>query len=399
MNTIQLTPKEDVLAAVKQFRPSQGGEITPEQLRSLLGTTHVAGRYALTEEPYLVEGARTVHERLGYRHLKLWFHNPANLYPWHSAWDLPEGYTLAQLAAHPYYRAAFAFPFRSITLEVFFTQKGQLQPHPRGWMIPPDLDFTREEKEICDLGVYLLETYRDREVTFILQNWEGDWMIREFPGAEWTDPAKRPADCDRRVETFIRWAQARQAGVDCARARVPDSKCRLLHAVEVNRVFDALQGAPTVVSHVLPHVDIDLVAWSAYDGMNRGPEGTGDASACGTWQGFDIIQHFARTRERDAQGRPQVMIGEFGLSEMTRPPDHDLNDILEGALAAALARGCPLMHYWELYCNEPEDGSLKDCPLERNLREDELHGLWLVKPDGSLGIAGRYFAGLLGRPS
>ncbi len=399
MNTIKLTPKEDVLAAVKKFRPSQGGAIAPEQLRSILGTTHVAGRYALTDEPYLIEGARAVRERLGYRHLKLWFYNPENLYHWHSDWNLPDDYSLAQLAAHPYYRAAFDFPFESFTLEVFFTRKGQRQPRPKGWMIPPDLDFGHEEKEICELGVHLLETYRDREVTFILQNWEGDWMMREFPGAEWTDPAKRPDDCDLRVETFLRWTKARQAGVDCARARVPDSKCRIVHAVEVNRVFDALRGAPTVVSHVLPHVDIDRVAWSAYDGMNRGPEGTGDASAVGTWQGFDIIKHHARTRERDARGRPQVMIGEFGLSEMTRPPDHDLDDILEGALAAGLAQGCRLMHYWELYCNEPDDQSLKDRAIPRNLREDELHGLWLIKPDGSPGLAGRYFAKLLGHGS
>lgn len=397
MNAVKLRPQAEILAAVKKFRPSQGGRIEAEQLRSMLGTTHVAGRYALSGEPYLVEGARAVHERLGYRHLKLWFHNPENVYPWNSSWCLPADYTLADLAAHPYYRAAFDFPFRSFTLEVFFTQKGRNRERPQGWMIPPDLDFGHEEKEIGDLAIHLLETYRDREVTFILQNWEGDWMMREFPGAEWTDAAKRPGDCDQRVGTFIRWTKARQAGVDRARATVPDSQCRVLHAVEVNRVYDALAGAPTVVSHVLPQVEIDLVAWSAYDGMNRGPEGTGDASAVGMWRGFDIIKHFARTRERDAQGRPQVMVGEFGLSETTRPPDHDLEDILEGGLAAGLAHGCPLMHYWELYCNEPEDQSLKDCPLPRNLRADELHGLWLIKPDGTLGIAGQYFARLLGR--
>jgi hypothetical protein len=399
MNRPQLTPPADILAAVRKFRPSQGGHISPDQLRSILGTTHVAGRYALTGEPYLIEGARAVRERLGYRHLKLWLHNPENLYHWHSEWNLPDDCTLAQLAAHPYYRTAFDFPFESFTLEVFFTQKGRRQKRPPGWMIPPDLDFAHEEKEICELGVHLLETYRDREVTFILQNWEGDWMMREFPGAEWTDPARLPDDGNLRVETFIRWAQARQAGVDGARARVPDSQCRVLHAVEVNRVFDAMLGAPTVASHVLPQVEVDLVAWSAYDGMNRGPEGTGDASAVGTWQGLDIIKHYARTRECDAQGRPQVMIGEFGLSEMTRPPDHALDDILEGALAAGLAHGCPLMHYWELYCNEPEDQSLKDRRIPHNLRDGELHGLWLIRPDGSLGLAGRYFAGLLGHPS
>jgi len=399
MSNLKQTPQDDILAAVQPFRPSRGGSIEAEKLRTILGTTHVAGRYALTNEPYLIEGARAVHERLGFHHLKLWFAHPERVYSWNSEWDLPDGYTLAQLAAHPYYRAAFDFPFRSFTLEVYFTQRGQHHPRPKGWMIPPDLDFGHEEKEICDLCVHLLETYRERDVTFILQNWEGDWMLRDFPGAEWADPAKRPDDCDQRIATFVRWAAARQAGVDCARARVPDTRCRILHAVEVNRVFDILDGAPTVTSDVLPKVEIDLVSWSAYDGMNRGPIASGDASAVGMWQGFEIIKHHARTRERDAAGRPQVMVGEFGLSEMTRPPEDDLEDVLEGTLAAGLAQGSPLMHYWELYCNEPENGALKDRPLERNLGPEELHGLWLIKPDGNLSVAGRYFAKLLGRPS
>lgn len=388
------TEPDIILREVDKLRPSRGGRVAP-LLRERLGVTHVAGRYALTDEPYLIEGARAVHERLGWQHLKLWFAHPENVYPFHSHWNLPEGYSLAQLAAHPYYRAAFDFPFRSITLEVYFTQRGQHHPRPKGWMIPPDLDFGHEEKEICDLGVHLLETYRDRDVTFILQNWEGDWMLRDFPGSEWTDPAKRPADWKKRVATFIRWAKARQAGVDCARARVTDTRCRVLHAIEVNRVFDLLAGAPTVTSNVLPAVETDLVSWSAYDGMNRVPEGNGDDSAIGMWRGLDLIKAHARTRERGADGRPQVMIGEFGLSEMTFPSERDLDGVLEGTVAAALAHDCPLLHYWELYCNEPEDQSLKDRPLDRNLREDELHGLWLIKPDGSPSRAARCFERLL----
>ncbi len=390
------TTSEEILRRVAPFRPSQGGSAAG-LLAERLGVTHVAGRYALTDEPYLIEGARAVHEQLGYRHLKLWFAHPENVYPFHSKWDLPPDYTLADLAAHPYYRAAFDFPFQSFTLEVLFTQQGLRHPRPKGWMIPPDLDFGYEEKEICDLGVHLLQTYREREVTFVLQNWEGDWMLREFPGAEWTDPSARPDDWPQRVETFIRWARARQAGVDCARARVPDSRCRLLHAVEVNRVFDTLDGAPTVTANVLPEVKLDLVSWSAYDGMNRVPLGTGDEAALGMWRGLELIKSHARTRERSADGRPQVMIGEFGLSEMTLPPERDLDSVLEGTVAAALAQDCPLLHYWELYCNEPEDRSLKDRPLERSLRADELHGLWLIRPDGTPSRAARCLAGLLGR--
>jgi hypothetical protein len=394
-NVVSELSDNEILQRAGVFRPSCGGRIDPALLGARLGTTHVAGRYALTDEPYLIEGARAVHERLGYRHLKLWFANPENTYSWNSDWALPPDYSLAQLAAHPYYRAAFAFPFESFALEVYFTQRGRHQPRPKGWMIPPDLDFGHEEKEICDLGVHLLETYRERDVTFILQNWEGDWMLREFAGAEWTDPAKRPSDTEERVLTFTRWAKARQAGVDCARERVPDSRCRLLHAIEVNRVFDLLEGAPTVTSHVLPQVETDLVSWSAYDGMYRGDQGTGDAAAVGMWRGLDLIKRHARTRERGPDGRPQVMIGEFGISENRLRPEQSAADILEGTLAAALAHDCPLLHYWELYCNEPQDKSLKDRPLPSNLPAHELSGLWLIRPDGSLSLAGDYFAGLL----
>lgn len=82
------TEPDIILREVDKLRPSRGGRMAAVP-RERLGTTHVAGRYALTDEPYLIEGARAVHERLGWQHLKLWFAHPENVYPFNSHWNLP----------------------------------------------------------------------------------------------------------------------------------------------------------------------------------------------------------------------------------------------------------------------------------------------------------------------
>lgn len=387
-----LSTPSAILAAVAPLRPSLGGRIDPALLSARLGATHCAGRYAFTPQPYVVEGAKTIRHRLGYRHLKLWFYELEQVFSQNSAWNLAAYPTLAARAAHPYFQAALAEPFETIALEVKFSPAGDLHPRPPGHMVAPDMDFAHEEEELYQLTRYLLATYRDRAVTFILQNWEGDWMIREFPGAPWTDPAKLPADLKTRVETYVRWFSARQRGVSRARAELSaaGSKCRVLHAIEVNRVFDTLLGAPTLCNRVLPHVEVDLISWSAYDGMQIDAHGTGDGAAIGIWQGIEIIRAHARTFERDGKGRPQVMLGEFGVAENKLSPEKPAELILEGTIAAALAQDVALLHYWELFCNESNDAKYRDAPLDRNLRADELGGYWLIKPDGTLGRAGAW---------
>jgi hypothetical protein len=220
-------------------------------------------------------------------------------------------------------------------------------------------------------------------------------MLRGGGGVQWK-ANQSPEDLELRRETFIRWFQARQNGVIRARAEAGPSLCRVWHAIEVNRVFDSLLGIPTVCDQVLPHVEVDLISWSAYDGMRVDDHGTGDEAAIGVWQGMELIRRYARTTERDSLGRPAVMLGEFGVAENVLATSGKSADaILEGTLAAALAQDATLLHYWQLYCNEPLDRSLRDIRLKRNLAEEELRGLWLIKPDGELSAAGRFFARLL----
>ena len=391
-----VTAPHDILAACQPLRPSLGGHLDPAAVRQRLGATHCAGRYNFTEEPYVVEGARAIAERLGYRHLKLWFYECDRVYSQNHTWT-PET-TLVDLAKNPAFVKAFAFPFDTITLEVRFSPAGERHPRPPGHTVAPDLDLVHEEQELYDLACHLLTTYRDRKVTFILQNWEGDWMFRDFCGAPWNQ-GKVPADVPQRVETMVAWFAARQRAVDRARQDHPGSRCQVLHAIEVNRVFDLLINVPTVTSRILPRVEVDLISWSCYDGMQIDAHGTGDGAAIGIWQGMDLIRAHARTRLKDRQGRPAVMLGEFGIAEQKQLiGKRSAADILEGTVAAAIAQDAYLLLYWEVYCNEPNDPRKKDAHLTRNLEADELNGFWLIRPDGSLSGAATWFAQVMPQP-
>ena len=109
---IPLTPKEKIMEQVAKHRPSQGGTI-PSDLKHKLGATHVAGKYHLTNEPFLIEGAKKLLE-FGSNICKLWFDvaSTKTSYSFCSDWSaLSPQYRLTDLAKHPYYEEVFDLPF------------------------------------------------------------------------------------------------------------------------------------------------------------------------------------------------------------------------------------------------------------------------------------------------
>lgn len=381
---------EEILAKVTPLRPLKGG-VVPANIATVLGTTHVGGRYHFTEKPFLLEGAEKVRS-LGFRSVKFWFSSVERGYSFNSDWRLPEGHTLEQLARHPYFEAVFAMPFTVIALEVMPVRTPTASGRVIGDLLDPEYDFGRDETQVYELARHLYRTYRERDVTFLLQNWEGDWMFRGSARDGWMR-GEHPR-LERRVEAFTRWFSARQRGVERARAEAAGARCSVWHAVEVNRVFDLLKGIPTLTTHVLPQVRPDFISWSCYDGLNTSA-GSADKSAVGLWRGLDLIQQHARTTRKDAFGRPAVFIGEIGFPENVTTPGRAV-EMMDGALGTLLARKVPFILYWELYCNERKDGT-RPKPV-RSESAEELRGFWLVRPDGSLGGAGEYFGRLLYNP-
>jgi len=369
-DAVLLTPPEEIERRVRKARPLLGGPI-PADLKDRLGATHYNGRYFLTQEPYLIEGCKAL-LKLGMRVAKLWFGPQLSGYSYNSDWKLSPAARLVEVARHPYFVEAFSMPFTTFVLEI--------QPVERRGARFQDAtnDYAEDERQFFELAAHLFKTYRNRAVTFILQHWEGDWMLRGKGGLMWEKGG--PPDAKDRCAGFVRWLAARQRGVSRARAEAGPTKCRVYHAAEVNRVWDAVLGIPTITSDVLPHVAVDLVSWSSYDGMS---------SPVKTWQGLELIRHYALPSP--VFKKPVVYIGEIGRPEQGRS-EVEIVAWWDQAMGVFLAQEVPWILHWELYCNEPKDGNQRD----RDVRHaDELRGFWLIRPDGSLSYSGKYLKALL----
>lgn len=372
---------QQILDLIKKSRPSNGGDV-PANLKNMLGATHMDGAYYFTEQPYIIEGAKKMNE-LGYGILKLWFakaNGNQGGYRFHSDWKLTRSMTLKDLAQHPYYKEVFGMPFKVFSLNI-----------NDGFARASEEDQTqtlnRVENEFYDLTKYLLSEYKNRDVTFILEMWEGDWTLRGGTGPEtkWKEVGV-PADAPVRVKNFIDWVTARQKGVDRARNEITKSKCKVYHAIEVNRVFDGLEGIPTLTTDVLPKVKVDMVSWSSYDG--RTPDGLL------MYKGIDVIRdHLNPTPYMN--GKKVVFIGEVGKPEnINNETRESIREFWDLNMGVYFAQKVPYIIQWELFCNEPKVGPrLQDS----NKKAEDMRGFWLIRPDGSKSWAQEYFDELLAK--
>ena len=87
------------------------------EVRDVLGSAHVGGRYNFSGQDFLNEGADRLLE-LGTRVIKVWFQLDASrAYPFNSDWGPPAA-DLAELARKSYYRSLFEKPFSTYFLVV-----------------------------------------------------------------------------------------------------------------------------------------------------------------------------------------------------------------------------------------------------------------------------------------
>jgi len=378
-NTGSLSDQQ-ILEKINKSRPSLGGPI-PKNFKNKIGATHMDGQYYFTKEPYIIEGAKKMNE-LGYGILKLWFskaNGNAGGYKYNSDWKLTRSMSFRELAEHPYYNEVFNMPFKVFALNI-----------NEGFGGASTEDQTdrlkRIEGEFYELTKYLITQFKQRDVTFILELWEGDWFMRggTQPSAHWKK-GEVPADASIRVKNMVDWLTARQNGVDRARKEMGKSKCKVYNAAEVNKVYDGMEGIPTITTDVLPKVKVDMVSWSAYDGKS--------ADGLKMYKGIEYIrQHLNPTSYM--KGKKVVFIGEIGEPEnMNNQTRESIRKFWDVMLGVYIAQNIPYIIHWELYCNENKDGSPR--MQERNKTAEELRGFWLIRPDGSKGWAQEYFEEIL----
>ena len=364
---------QQILKIIEAHRPSRLASL-PVDFSARFGATHSDGKYHLTEKPFLVEGAGKLID-LGTRLGKFWFSPDATkrFYSFNSDW--PETPGLMDLARSEYFQQVWQMPFKTILLTTN-------SPSESGWRRPglPDSYYATITQDYFDLSAFFYRTYRDRPMTIVLQNWEGDWMLRGI-GNSWNPP---PPEWKERCEQMRKWIAARQAGVNQARERFgKDSKCIVANAVEVNKVADGWKGIPTVTRNVLPDVEVDLVSYSAYDGINSG-------NPVLFWKCLDELRQHIKTGSLFGPGA--IMVGEYGIPENVAK--ERIRERCDEMLGVMLAKNVLFAAYWELYCNEfaGEREKLKLSPPTTPVRDANLmRGYWLMKPDGSLSESGTYF--------
>ena len=381
----QLTDQE-ILQKIQKHQPLKGAKI-PANMKDRLGATHVAGKYYFTNEPYLIEGARKMYE-MGYGVFKVWFRKTGSGYPYNSNWNLPAKMTLTELAQHPYWVTTFDMPFSTFALSV-----------DGAGVRTTDSSARAEEEEVYALAKYLLERYKDRKVTFIIHNWEGDWMMRGGTGdyARWSRKAGEliravdgdrktvlvPTDSLQRIQAMAKWFDARQRAVNRARAEVKNTKCVVYHAIEANKVMDSQEGIPGIVNSVVPLVETDMVSWSCYDGM--------DENGVKLYKGIEYIKQFIRPTPY-MKGKKVVFLGEIGIPEQRYEGLTERDPVVarwDAYLGVCGALEIPYLMQWELYCNEPKNEELRKLVEVR--KTDEMRGFWLIRPDGTKSFAGEYF--------
>jgi len=372
-----------------KWRPLQTGTCHAEQVT----LTHWGACYRLDKsEPFLVEGARKV-EAMGIKTLKTTLSRAAGPSPddeSEKVWaDLPEKYTITDLAKHSVFRTLFGMDFTHYVLVAYTTAVTWDANYYRSYGMT-EKNTEKETAQMKELVEHLLTEYKGTGKTFVLQNWEGDNVL-EGGYNRLTDPAKTKMKTKTEVQKgMIDWIRARQAGVDAARnnATVNNSDVTVLHAVEACKVwepFENKQGeneGQWIATQVLPYVQVDMASYSAYDSQRKFQFP----------QVLDFLNASLRPTEyvkRTPYGAYPTFIGEYGMAEVLFNKDASrIQPLMRMVVEACLQRNCPFAIYWQMYGNElltnnDHENSCDAWDRENNSGIDGMKGFWVYRPDGS----------------
>jgi hypothetical protein len=285
----------------------------------VVGTQTIGAAYQFTKEPRLVETAEGI-LAMGSNILKF------------SLAPQPEGdvktQSLTETAERdPVVRKVLNLPFASYVLWAYPLSA------PAGEPFSPNR-LPSERREIYDLTRHLLQTYNNTGKSFYLGNWEGDWMLTRV------DPNYVPNRTE--VTNMIEWGRTRQKAVDDACRETPHQNVHVYYFIEVNRVFDAMDGKIRVANQVLPLVNPDFVSYSSYDAQH------GDIET-NYRRALDYLE--ARLAPKPGITGKRVFIGEYGLPSLGNSPQAQV-DLARHVMRAGLSWGCPFILYWEFYNNE-----------------------------------------------
>ena len=340
------------------------------------GIAHVSGNYGFTQNNFLVEGAQKISD-LGsdsiFIYLTPYFRTE---YPDQSSGQWPGGdpTSVTALAQTKPYDTVLNLPFSTIVMTVYsFANADGV-----AGISASSARLQAEENEFYQLTKYLYSQFAGSGKTFVLKNWEGDWVgLGQGNITGNISPGM--------VQDMIALLAARQRGVTRARNEASNSSgVRVFNAAEVNRVLDYAQNGMTrVVNAVVPKVNADMVTYSSYDSTTVGNDAPTLQSS---------LKLALKTIEKMAPdpmglGNRRILISEYGLFE---------NQLAGGTtwranaiLSTASQEGIYGAFLWNVFDNECVEISGQGAPVDTATgnplrpKDNQCRGLWVVRPDGS----------------
>ncbi|MGV8092197.1 MAG: hypothetical protein AB2L24_10080 [Mangrovibacterium sp.] len=414
-------------------------------LSQTIGVTHTGASYTMnSKRDCMQEGAERIFQ-LGSRVIKLWFADTTVMkycYPYNCHWSKLGITTTVDLAKCEHFRKVFDMDFHTYVLETSTFDFSRKDANVNWGDGMDEQKCRRTEKEMYELAKYLMTEYKGTGKEFVLQNWEGDNMLGgvkfRFDSRKElfykVEKALAPSNKDDdqeikdRISAIIAWFNARQRGVDKARAEMAGLTDVLVrNALEINFVYlnsedDGwpFHDSPKLIDRVIQYTDCDLYSFSSW--------GTGTVARASQLNDklkiieqrlgdtyIDIYENNSvkvrRPFLREGQ-KSRLMLGEYGSIEgcqysdtgqwgrgFTSETDMRHRMVLQIQTDIAESLGLEYILFWELHCNVYRGDILTDVidmvKGDQIQKNEHLQGNWLIRVDGSCTEGYKYIRGLV----
>ena len=196
--------------------------------------------------------------------------------------------------------------------------------------------------EMFNFAEYLLKKYSGSGKTFLIGNWEGDWLLHSGYDRNMNPPKAH-------VKNMTKWFQIRQKAIDDAKRKTTHENVFLYHYIEVNLVLKGMKGETCIAKNILPKVDVDLVSYSSYEAI-KNKDYQGKKSS------LESIFNYLEGQIKPKKGLPferRVFIGEYGYQANLKPitQQKQFNETKE-IMQISLELNLPFALHWQMYNNE-----------------------------------------------
>ena len=322
-------------------------EIQPlEDYNFVLGTQGIGGKYKFTNESALIEQAKHI-RAMGSNILKISLGK--NAPKTYGLKDVKVGTTLELFHSSPDFKRVMDMDFKYIFAWVHTLTDVEWKKGING------LQEKKLYDEMYEFASYILKTYNNSGKTFLIGNWEGDWLLHPNYNRQMSPPKAH-------TDNMAKWFRIRQEAIDDAKKKIKHNNVQLFHYVELNLVLKAMKGEVSIASAVLPKVNVDLVSYSSYEAIKNKDYATKKQTLTDV---FDYLEKQLKPKEGIPFSR-RVFIGEYGYHANLKNPesfkkqDFETKEIMQISLELNL----PFALHWQMYNNEYDDkGNSKQMSL------------------------------------